>query len=792
MRGGFIPAALLVLAAVAASWLSASRPAARWTDGWQTAGLGAAGNGVGGGGGAATPKILIELVRTFVGGGAAEAQGRDGAVTSATSDFRIERPRFSRITIEPGRTARFNGSGPAGRDVTVELNGRILGIASVDADGNWNITAPALGPGDHRLRLLIEQQVSENGGTTEGQEVRISIPEGARGAEIVAFDDSLANRVEPLDDTAVRDYAERLAREASREFDTFTQKQSVEEQPPKSAQAGRDGSENDAGDRRKDAVSSPDPLAPVTDWLSQSSRDYYDYVVPELAKKGPRQPSLTAENVPVPGRPGGDSKDLPRRPALPDFSTLANRVEVWLRDANRTYHDEIVVDLSRGGERQAERQETAQVEGGREDRRASQPEQRDGERQGALDRQAQEVARQVVEDQRAAEARPDGEQQRQADIRREQEEASRQQAIERQRRLDELLAAREAETRRAEHAARMEAARLEAQSREEERHAAERLRDDEERKAEAARRLEAVLAEEEAARARAEEEKRLRQAEAEAERERLARLESERVAREAAEDERLAAERQLREDAERRLRIARDQAAEAGRRSARIAAKSERADRVARLADEAGFGRTTQKPATGGEDEKNKSIALPDAKPDRRRGVAAMDGEDRESQAAARIDRDQVSADRAVADRAVADGSVTEKGRVGAPSLPTQRAGRGETFRSANGLGGPEVRRRGSLKDVSAASLEEDSAARLAGWRQWSVPIDTGCKDSRAGQTIQVPGTYVVARGDTLWQISWRHYRTGENYRRIYKANRRKLRNPRMIYPCQRVWLPRL
>jgi len=51
-------------------------------------------------------------------------------------------------------------------------------------------------------------------------------------------------------------------------------------------------------------------------------------------------------------------------------------------------------------------------------------------------------------------------------------------------------------------------------------------------------------------------------------------------------------------------------------------------------------------------------------------------------------------------------------------------------------------------------------------------------------------GVYVVRRGDTLWGIAKRHYGKGAKYRRIYKANRRKIRNPNRIYPRQHLYIP--
>jgi colicin import membrane protein len=61
----------------------------------------------------------------------------------------------------------------------------------------------------------------------------------------------------------------------------------------------------------------------------------------------------------------------------------------------------------------------------------------------------------------------------------------------------------------------------------------------------------------------------------------------------------------------------------------------------------------------------------------------------------------------------------------------------------------------------------------------------------RAGTAVELPGWYVVKEGDTLWSIAERHYGAGRRYKRIYAANRRRIRSAHWIEPCQRVYLPR-
>lgn len=62
----------------------------------------------------------------------------------------------------------------------------------------------------------------------------------------------------------------------------------------------------------------------------------------------------------------------------------------------------------------------------------------------------------------------------------------------------------------------------------------------------------------------------------------------------------------------------------------------------------------------------------------------------------------------------------------------------------------------------------------------------------RAGKRIRPPGTYVVRYGDSLWVISRRHYRKGKYWPVIYRANGADNDDPDLIYPCQRLHLPKL
>lgn len=50
--------------------------------------------------------------------------------------------------------------------------------------------------------------------------------------------------------------------------------------------------------------------------------------------------------------------------------------------------------------------------------------------------------------------------------------------------------------------------------------------------------------------------------------------------------------------------------------------------------------------------------------------------------------------------------------------------------------------------------------------------------------------TYTVKSGDTLWNIAVQHYGAGENYLRIFEANKGLLKEPDHIYPGQELVIP--
>ncbi len=89
------------------------------------------------------------------------------------------------------------------------------------------------------------------------------------------------------------------------------------------------------------------------------------------------------------------------------------------------------------------------------------------------------------------------------------------------------------------------------------------------------------------------------------------------------------------------------------------------------------------------------------------------------------------------------------------------------------------------------AFYPERRAYRGTAVKRWVWRSGGGRSCRAAGRRIVPPARYTVQRGDSLWRISVRHYNQGRRYLRIYRANRSIIANPDLIYPCQRVRVPK-
>lgn len=79
----------------------------------------------------------------------------------------------------------------------------------------------------------------------------------------------------------------------------------------------------------------------------------------------------------------------------------------------------------------------------------------------------------------------------------------------------------------------------------------------------------------------------------------------------------------------------------------------------------------------------------------------------------------------------------------------------------------------------------------LTEWRQLVVQeVRTAQQAQKRADTKAKPQTYTVKSGDSLWKIAQRFYGNGTQWRKIYEANKSKIKNPDLIYPGQKFVIP--
>lgn len=688
MRGRALLLVLLSIAAALVILSSGGTTGGGFSDsGWQPAGVGSPQVH-------SRPWALLTAAGQLAAGSRANAQapgGQDGDRDAAEVSALLS----SVVILADGRV-RFEGTGRANQEVAVRIDGAGVARTMVDPEGRWKVITGALAAGERRVSVVDAGQAA---GEKADDEVAVVIPADASAGEVTAFDRASATagragEQEEVPSAATRARAERLAEAASREFDDY-QRQSQEVKAERNAgEPASDGEDRDGPDRVAGG------WGPIGDWVSKSTEDYYTHVVPELARRGgsavPAAPLAPRKGVPPPVRP-----DQPDGSADGfDVAGAFRQVEDWLRDANRTYQETVVGDLSKRGETA-----TDVAKGG------------DAGAQGAGNQQsavvspsdAPQAGAQNGGDAQEGDAQREAREREAADSRRlaeaEAERAAAEQA-EQQRRLMELLEKRAADARQAEEDRRRE-----------ELAEAGRLAEAERRRTEA---LEAESTR------RAEEAERLRR-------------------RDAAEAELKAAEA-LRQREEQ----ARQDAA-----ALELARKAARADEIARL-DVGSKGRTTAE-----QGRRSVRLVVPDP-PERRAALPNVPGRTKAGGAARQANRGAI--------------------------VPVRRP---DPPRQAVAVVAPRPRPSSPPAGLGMRPVRAERAKAAKGQRSGRRYRGTGCKDRRAGRSIRPPGTYVVARGDTLWHIARRHYHRGERYRRIYRRNRRKIRHPDWIYPCQKFWLPR-
>ena len=73
-----------------------------------------------------------------------------------------------------------------------------------------------------------------------------------------------------------------------------------------------------------------------------------------------------------------------------------------------------------------------------------------------------------------------------------------------------------------------------------------------------------------------------------------------------------------------------------------------------------------------------------------------------------------------------------------------------------------------------------------------AAPVVAVAKKEEPAPTVnpKSTGTHVVQPGDTLWAIAKKYYGNGNQYTKIFNANKDKIKNPNLIYPGQQLVIP--
>ncbi|MGI9410911.1 MAG: LysM peptidoglycan-binding domain-containing protein [Hyphomicrobiaceae bacterium] len=644
-------------------------------------------------------------------------------------------PMFAALAIEPSGAIIASGLGIAGETVSIWHNRRYLTSAKVGRDFRWKIASRGtLGSGDHHFTL--QSGGPGNPSPQIGGEVRVSIPSGTRSRLNITFDRFAENEAD------LKRRAESVGDAATKAFDEFLQK--------KTAQASSDQRETADQDVTEDGDLREQLLTATQRWLGEAQEVYHREIVPRLQLGG----GLTLPESPEAGDGNTVRSVRLDRVALPTLDDTTRIIQAWFGQAADNYDDEILPRLS--GARAPRIVLHTEIPERPERKPAAFKRPRAEERVVVERRPRQEVVRelpradqQLIEaEKRAAEERRLAalrlRREREEEARRERREEARRRTEARRQAEDDLRKAREERARAERERLRIERARQQQQQEEQRRAAARRQAEENLRAAEAERqravqerlRLERQLSEQRIAAKREEGERRL-----------AARRSSEQVRAQRERELALQARRRAEAAAAERQRRAREKA-EAARRQAefRVSEVWQRARQAAN--------RTVRQFRFR---QREESATAPAPLPERRRIS-------RQANEGKRIARAPVSSPRRVADQ-------RRKVRRQRRKIARQKTRRvASRLRSARRPSKQRHRRR------AVRGYRRRSPGRCRHWSRYR---------------IRLPGKYVVRKGDSLWRISRRHYRSGRRYRLIYRANRHLIRNPNLIYPCQRFYLPR-
>ncbi len=106
-----------------------------------------------------------------------------------------------------------------------------------------------------------------------------------------------------------------------------------------------------------------------------------------------------------------------------------------------------------------------------------------------------------------------------------------------------------------------------------------------------------------------------------------------------------------------------------------------------------------------------------------------------------------------------------------------------------------------TIKEEAKEGFDIKVSIKLKQYRDYSTktmqitikqykPIAVEAPPARPANTAPSTRTYTVVKGDCLWNIAKKYYGNGNQYMKIYNANRDKIKKPSLIYPGQVFVIP--
>lgn len=685
-----------------------------------------------------------------------DGAGLSGPLAQHLAKRQQSAPTLTHLRLSQStRRGLFAGRSTANDRVVLLRGGRAVADTRANENGEWQIaTAISQITGEHEF--AVEQRIA-SGAYVAGESIRLHVPSDFRQTIDISDSDPQAS----FQLVAVRAESEDIGSASSRKFDELF----------------RDGDlkGDRRGQSRRVAERNDNLLGPAWSWLRDANRSYHDEVVPRIKRGGGYGSDADADrardnvrrNQVTPTRPSGERMASNARDADSNWtgnqeSWMPSGIASWLATARRGYATEIVPRLSG-------RVPAVIVSRTRDD--ASQTEETEAERQRRLERERnlERSATETAEQERLDAAR----RRREAELRRQaaEEEARRLAEERRQSEIDEARKIAEERRRvlqrRADALARQDEA--EAQQRKDREAELARNQDAAEQEALERQRL-AALARDKTESAELEHKRR-------AERE----LQASERAREVAEERRL--------EQERRDRLIAEAAAIKRRQvEARERADALRKEQSVRVTELRRRQLERQEELARQQRERARRQRLARAEKSAEQEVERRRNDDRTTEPPRRVQTAQTRKQNLnrFKQRDTAIEFTTSRGASGRTDNTRERSDRVKSpVTSARRV----ASRRPAAKRKRLTRAQRRRAVR--GYRRRSARKARGRCHRTAGRRVDPPGTYTVRRGDSLWRISKRHYRLGRYFRMIQRANKRKIRRARLIYPCQRFYLPR-